>query len=225
MWRSSSNSNPTRRGHKNYYRNSMLITRSPKGHITCTWVLWDLASCQVSLNSIKRFKSIFKNISANQRSGWPSCFSDRPDKHKLGRGHWDFGSCLTLLNFAHRFHRRTGKWISQSEAGGHLVSPIGSKHTNLVEDVKILRPLKFRLILLNSCRGVDDVMILLPVQVSSNPFSVLEEKSKTCLGKSEARSATLVFWSAWKTQTWQRTLRSCFLSSFVEFRWPFFEEK
>ena len=28
-----------------------------------------------------------ENVSANQRQGRPSCFSDRPEKHKLGRGH------------------------------------------------------------------------------------------------------------------------------------------
>ena len=27
-----------------------------------------------------------ENVSANQRPGRPSCFSDRPEKHKLGRG-------------------------------------------------------------------------------------------------------------------------------------------
>ena len=27
-----------------------------------------------------------ENVSANQRPGRPSCFSDRLDKHKLGRG-------------------------------------------------------------------------------------------------------------------------------------------
>ena len=26
-----------------------------------------------------------ENVSANQRPGRPSCFSDRPEKHKLGR--------------------------------------------------------------------------------------------------------------------------------------------
>ena len=99
-----------------------------KGH-------WDLASCQVSLNSVQRFQRRSKNVSAirgrschfvfpigskntnlvegieillpvkfrwipfsgfrgevenvsaNQRPGRPSCFfSDRPEKHKLGRG-------------------------------------------------------------------------------------------------------------------------------------------
>ena len=27
-----------------------------------------------------------ENVSANQRPGRPSCFPDRPEKHKLGRG-------------------------------------------------------------------------------------------------------------------------------------------
>ena len=33
------------------------------------------------------FRGEVENVSANQRPGWPSCFSDRPEKHKLGRGH------------------------------------------------------------------------------------------------------------------------------------------
>ena len=32
------------------------------------------------------FRGEVENVSANQRPGWPSCFSDRPEKHKLGRG-------------------------------------------------------------------------------------------------------------------------------------------
>ena len=33
------------------------------------------------------FRGEVQNVSANQRPGRPSCFSDRPKKHKLGRGH------------------------------------------------------------------------------------------------------------------------------------------
>ena len=33
-----------------------------------------------------------ENVSANQRQGRPSCFFDRPEKHKLGRGLWDLAS-------------------------------------------------------------------------------------------------------------------------------------
>ena len=43
------------------------------------------------------------------------------------------------------FSKRSRKCLSQSEArGGHLVFPIGPKNTNLVKDVEILLPLKFR---------------------------------------------------------------------------------
>ena len=33
------------------------------------------------------FRGEVENVSANQKPGWPSCFSNRPEKHKLGRGH------------------------------------------------------------------------------------------------------------------------------------------
>ena len=125
----------------------------------------DLASCQVSLNSIQRFqrrsrkclsqseagaailffrsarkntnlvegveillpvkfrwiplsgfREEVENVSANQRPGRPSCFSDRPEKHKLGRGLWDLASCQVSLNSVQRFQRRSRKCLSQSEA-------------------------------------------------------------------------------------------------------------
>ena len=43
------------------------------------------------------FRGEVKNVSANQRPGRPSCFSDRPEKHKIGRGHQDLASCQVLL--------------------------------------------------------------------------------------------------------------------------------
>ena len=94
------------------------------------------------------FRGDIENVSANQRSGRPSCFSDRPKKHKLGRGRWYFASCQVSLNSVQRFQRRNRK----------------------------------------------------------------------CLRQSKVRAAILFFRLARKTQTWKRTLRSCFLSSFVEFR-------
>ena len=42
---------------------------------------WDLASCQVSLNSVQQFK--IENVSADQRPGRPSCFSNRPENTNL----------------------------------------------------------------------------------------------------------------------------------------------
>ena len=78
--------------------------------------LWDLASCQVLLNSVQRFRGEVENVSANHRPGRPSCFSDRPEKHKLGRGLWDLASCQVWLNSVQRFQRRSRKCLSQSEA-------------------------------------------------------------------------------------------------------------
>ena len=101
------------------------------------------------------FRGEVENVSANQRPGRPSCFSDRPEKHKLGRGRWDLASCRVSLNSFQRFQKRSRKSLSQSEA----------------------------------------------------------------------RAAILFFRSAPKTQTWQRTLRSCFLLSFVEFPSAVTEEK
>ena len=101
------------------------------------------------------FRGEVENVSANQRPGRPSCFSDRPEKHKLGRRRWDLASCQISLNSVQRFRRR----------------------------------------------------------------------SRKCFSQSEARAAILFFRSARKTQTWKRTLRSCFLSNFVEFCSAVSEEK
>ena len=55
------------------------------------------------------FREEVKNVSANQSSGWPSCFSDRPEKHKLHRERWDLGSCQVLLHSVQRFQRISRK--------------------------------------------------------------------------------------------------------------------
>ena len=62
------------------------------------------------------FRGEVENVSANQRPGRPSCFFDWPEKHKLGRGRWDLGSCQVSLNSVQRFQRRSQKCLSQSEA-------------------------------------------------------------------------------------------------------------
>ena len=62
------------------------------------------------------FRGEVENVSANQRPGRPSCFSDRPEKHKLSRGHWDLASCQVSLNSIQRFQGRKQKGLSQSEA-------------------------------------------------------------------------------------------------------------
>ena len=55
------------------------------------------------------FRGEVENVSANQRAGRPSCFSDRPEKHKLGRGHWDLASYKVSLNSDLWFQRRSRK--------------------------------------------------------------------------------------------------------------------
>ena len=62
------------------------------------------------------FRGEVENVSANQRPGQPSCFSDRPEKHKLGRGRWDLASYKVSLNSVQRFQKRSRKCLSQSEA-------------------------------------------------------------------------------------------------------------
>ena len=63
------------------------------------------------------FREEVDNVSATQRPGRPSCFSDQPEKHELGRGRWDLASCKVSLNSVQQFQRRSHKCLTQSEAG------------------------------------------------------------------------------------------------------------
>ena len=132
---------------------------------------WILFSC---------FYREVENFSANQRQGRPSCFSYRPQKHKLARGLWDLASYQVLLNSVQRLLQRSRKIFSQWDKGGHLVFPNGPKNTNFVGGFEILLPVKFRWI----------------------PFSGFRGEVEKCLSQSEARVAILFFRSARKTQTW-----------------------
>ena len=62
------------------------------------------------------FREEVENVSANQTPGWPSYFSDRPEKHKIGRGRWDLASCQVSLNSVPRFQTRNQTCLSKSEA-------------------------------------------------------------------------------------------------------------
>ena len=55
------------------------------------------------------FRGEVENVSTNQRPGRPSCFSDRPEKHKLGRGRCDLASYQVTLNSVRQFQRRSRK--------------------------------------------------------------------------------------------------------------------
>ena len=115
---------------------------------------WDLASCQVSLNSVQRFQRRSRKCISQSEARAAILFSDRPEKHKLDRGRWDLTSCQVSVNSVQRFQRRSRKCLSQSEARVDILFfPIGLKNTNLIEDVKILFPVKLRWILFSSFRG------------------------------------------------------------------------
>ena len=63
-------------------------------------------------------------------------------------------------------------------------------------------------------------------QIAVNSVQKFQRKSQKCLSQSEARAAILFFfWSARNTKPLKRTLWSCFLSSFVEFRTAVSESK
>ena len=135
--------------------------------------------------------------------------------------------------------------------GGHFCLLIGPQNTNLVEDVEILLPVKFHWIPFSGFRGeVENVSAnqrlgrpscfydlpekhkfgrgrwnLASCQVSLNFVQWFQRRSRKCLSQSEARAAILFFRSARKTRTWLRTVKSCLLSSFIEFRSVVSEEE
>ena len=120
-----------------------LKTRGPKGHISCTEYnvppFWGISQgghfcfligpkntnlvedieilLPIKFRSfqISGFRWEVENVWAIQRPGRPCCFSDRPEKHKLGRGRWDLASCQVSLNSVQRFQRRSWKCLSQSD--------------------------------------------------------------------------------------------------------------
>ena len=127
------------------------------------------------------FRGEIENVSTNQRPGLPSCFSDRPEKHKLGRGHWDLAPCQVSLNSVKRFQRRSRKYLSQSEARAAIL---------FFSD----QPEKHKL-----GRGPWD---LASYQVLLNSVQRFQRRSRKCLNQSEARAAILFFDRPEETQTW-----------------------
>ena len=80
-------------------------------------------------------------------------FSDRPEKHKLGRGRWYLVFCQVSLNSVQRFQRRSRKCLSKSEARAAILFFRSARKTNLVEDFEILFSVKFRWIPFSGFRG------------------------------------------------------------------------
>ena len=135
-------------------------TRGPKGHISCTWV-----QCATFLTDWP---------------GQPSCFSDRPKKHKFGRRRWGLASCQISLQAVQLFQRRSRKCLSKSEARAAILF--------------FNRPKKHKL-----GRGRWN---LATCQVPLNSVQRFQRRSRKCLRQSEARATILLFRSAGKTHTW-----------------------
>ena len=216
---------------------------------------WDLASCQVSLNSVQKvseeklkmsqpirgqgghlvfrispkntnlvegvdillpvkfrwipfsgFRGEVQNVSANQRPGRPSCFSDRPEKHKLGRGHWDLASSQVSLNSVQKVSEKLKMSQPIRGQGGHLVFRISPKNTNLVEGVDILLPVKFRWIQFSGFRG--EVQNVSANQRPGRPscFSDRPEKHKLGRGRWDLASCQV---SLNSVPRFQRRSRKC----------------
>ena len=121
-------------------------------------------------------KGEVENVSANQRSGWPSWFSDRPEKHKLGRGNWVLASCQISLNSVQWFQRRSLKCFSQLEAAAAILVFLSApKH--------------------KVGRGSWDIA---SCPVSFNSFQQFLKRSRKCISQSETGAVILFFRSAQK---------------------------
>ena len=70
------------------------------------------------------FRGEIENVLANQKPGRPSCFSDRSEKHKLGRERWDLASCQVSLNSVQRFQRRIRKYEKLTTDDGRQTTTI-----------------------------------------------------------------------------------------------------
>ena len=154
----------------------------------------DLAPCQVSWNSFKRFLQRSQKCLSKSEARAAIVFFWSAQKHKLGRAHWDLASCQVSSNSVQWFQRRSQKCLSQSDAGGgHLVFPIGPKNTNLVEHIELLLPVKFLWIPFSGFR--EEVKSVSANQSSGRPscFSDRPEKHKLGRGHWDLASCQLSF--------------------------------
>ena len=111
-----------------------------KGH-------WDLASCEVSLNSTQRFqRRSRKGLSQSEARVAILFFRST---RKTQNWYRTLRSCFlpSFVESCSEVSEVKSKISQQIRVqGGHLVFPIGRKNTNFVEDVEILLPDKYRLI-------------------------------------------------------------------------------
>ena len=129
------------------------------------------------------FSSFYReveNVSANQRPGRPSCFSDQPKNTNLVEGF----EILPPIKFC---------WIRFSSFRLEVENVLANQRPGQPSCFSD-PPEKHKL-----GRGLWD---LASCQVLLNSVPRFQRSSRKCLGQSEARAAILFFRSARKTQTW-----------------------
>ena len=126
------------------------------------------------------FRGEVENVSANQRTGRPSCFSDRPKNTNLVED----VEILLPVKF---------RWIPFSGFRGEVENVSANQRPGRPSFFTD-RPEKHKL-----GRGRWD---LASYEVLLNSIQRFQRRSGKCLSQSEARAAILFFWSARKTQTW-----------------------
>ena len=142
---------------------------------------WDLASCQVSLNSVQRFqRRSRKCLSQSDASTAILFFSISPKNTNLVE---DFDILLPV-----KFH-----WI-QFRGFREEVENVSANQRPGRPSCISDRPEKHKL-----SRGRWD---LASCQVSLNSVQRFQRRSQKCLSQSEARAAIFFFRLAQKTQTW-----------------------
>ena len=164
--------------------------------------LWSF--CWIPFSS---FRGEVENVSANQRPGRPSCFSDPPKKHKTWlRTLW---SCFlsSFVQFRSAVSEEKSKMSQPIRVqGGHLVFPISPKNTNLVEEVEILLPVKFGWIPFSGFRG--EVENVSANQSPGRPSCFSDQPEKHKLGRGGWDLASCKVWLN-SVQRFQRRSRKC----------------
>ena len=150
------------------------LTRGPKGHTACTRVQcanfltdqpgkqflftdwpgkkhklgrghWDLASCQLSLNSVQRFQSKSWKCLSQWQTGADILFFRSTRKNTKFVEDVDILLPVKFCWIPFSGFRGEVENVSYiRDRSGHLVFLIGPKNTILVEDFAIMLPVKFR---------------------------------------------------------------------------------
>ena len=194
---------------------SSLPTRGPKGNISCTRV-----QCATFID--RSAILFFWSASANQRPRRQSCFSDRPENHKLCRGHWDLSFFQVSLNSVQRFQREVenvsanqrprrpscffdrlenkphnfgiGPWdLASCQVSLNSIQWFQRRSRKCLSQSEASAAILFFPIGPKITNFVEDIWDLAFFQVSLNSIQWFQRRSRKCLSQSEARAAILFF--------------------------------